>query len=85
MGNCFSEESPGGAQAVGSGGIAGEGGGVSDAVNLFLKSRGAPFSQIEVWFRPSLFKVNEIQVLPFLGWMELVQSGVSGGVAWIVL
>ncbi|KAF3323577.1 protein BONZAI 1-like protein [Carex littledalei] len=48
MGNCFSEESPGGAQAVGSGGIAGEGGGVSDAVNLFLKSRGAPFSQIEL-------------------------------------
>jgi hypothetical protein len=48
MGNCFSEESPGGMQAVGSGGIAGEGGGAADAVNLFLKSRGAPFSQIEV-------------------------------------
>ncbi|KAJ4814698.1 hypothetical protein LUZ62_027264 [Rhynchospora pubera] len=48
MGNCFSEESPGGAQAVGSGGVAGDGGGANDAVNLFLKSRGAPFSQIQL-------------------------------------
>ncbi|KAJ3675843.1 hypothetical protein LUZ60_004885 [Juncus effusus] len=48
MGNCFSEELPGGRQAVGPGGVSGDGGAASDAVNLFLKSRGAPFSQIEL-------------------------------------
>jgi hypothetical protein len=35
-------------QVVGSGGIAGEGGEAADAINLFLKSRGTHFSQIEV-------------------------------------
>ncbi|XP_073013238.1 protein BONZAI 1-like isoform X1 [Typha latifolia] len=50
MGNCCSEDVPGGRQAVGSGGaVASHGGGdAADAVEHLLKSRGGLFSQIEL-------------------------------------